>query len=236
MKKIFSVFNIIMSFVLKQSKNKCLKVEKSFVPDAGCAYVGGKINSKTLHKMITNGYAKNPKDTANLDGYVLDKSLSGTRAQVYYNPETKHLVVNHRGTEGVHDVMTDIGLMVGYKNGKRFQHGKKITDQALNKYNTDNVTISGHSLGAEVARQASKNNKHDVVVVNPAVAPLDMFNKQKNNETIIRSTLDPISGLHNFNPYRNEARTIDIDAKTYNPLTEHSSDVLERLGDVTVGV
>jgi len=53
---------------------------------------------------------------------------------------------------------------------------------------------------------------------------------------IIRSKLDPISALHNFNPFRNEAKTIDIDAKSYNPLTEHSSDILERLGDVDVGV
>jgi len=169
-----------MSFVLKELKNNRLKVQKN-VSDVDCDYVGGKINSMVLHKMIKNGYEDNPKNTENLDGYVMDKSLSGTRAQVYYHPETKHLVVNHRGTKGINDVMTDIGLMLGHKSGKRFEHGKKITDQALKKYNTDNVTISGHSLGAEVARQASKNDKHDVVVVNPAVAPLDMFNKQKDN-------------------------------------------------------
>jgi hypothetical protein len=224
-----------MSFTLKQLKNNRVKIEKC-LPEAECSHVGGKINSKTLHKMIKNGYADDPKETENLDGYVLDKELSGTRAQVYYNPTTKHLVVNHRGTKGVHDVMTDIGLMFGHKSGKRFEHGKKITDEALNKYKTDNVTISGHSLGSEIAREASKNTKHDVVVVNPAVAPLDMFNKQKENETVIRSRLDPISALHNFNPYANESRTIDIDAKTYNPLTEHSSDILADLGDVDVGV
>lgn len=226
-----------MSFVLKELKNNRLKVEKCVEePKAGCGYVGGKINSKTLHKMISNGYSDNPKQTENVDGYQLDKSLSGTRAQVYYHPETKHLVVNHRGTKGVHDVMTDIGLMFGHKSNKRFKHGKKITDEALKKYDTDNVAVSGHSLGAEVAREASKNKKHDVVVVNPVVAPLDMFNKQKDNETVIRSTLDPISGLHSFNPYRNEARTIDIKAKTWNPLKEHSSNILQDLGDQDVGV
>lgn len=230
-----------MSFVLKQLKNNRLKVEKcsdqqASKPTIAYGCVGGKIKSGTLHKMISNGYTDNPKQTENVDGYVLDKSLSGTRAQVYYHPETKHLVVNHRGTKGVHDVMTDIGLMFGHKSGKRFQHGKKITDEALKKYDTDNVTVSGHSLGGPIAREASKNKKHDVVVVNPAVAPLDMFNRQKDNETIVRSTLDPISGLHNFNPFRNEARTIDIKAKTYNPLTEHSSSILEDLGNVDVGV
>jgi hypothetical protein len=225
-----------MSFVMKQLKNNRLKVEKNITDnDAGCAYVGGKISSKTLHKMIQNGYAENPKDAKDLDGYALDKSLSGTRAQVYYNPSTKHLVVNHRGTQGVHDVMTDIGLMFGHKNGKRFEHGKKITDEALRKYDTDNVTVSGHSLGSEIARQASKNNKHDVVVVNPAVAPLDMFNRQKDNEYVVRSTLDPMSGLHRFNPFKNEAKTIDINAETWNPFTEHSSSILERLGNVEIG-
>jgi len=225
-----------MSFAIKELKNNRFKVERvNAQPEVECRYVGGKINSKTLHKMITNGYADNPKEVNDLDGYVLDKSLSGTRAQVYYNPETKHLVINHRGTKGVNDVMTDIGLMFGYKSGKRFEHGKNITDQALEKYKTDNVTISGHSLGAEVAREASKNKDHDVVVVNPAVAPLDMFHEQKDNEYIIRSTGDPISALHSWNPYANESRTIDIDAKSYNPLTEHSSDILEDLGSIEIG-
>lgn len=97
------------------------------------------------------------------------------------------------------------------------------------------MTVSGHSLGAEVARQASQSDKHDVVVVNPAVAPPDMFNRQKDNETVIRSRLDPISALHNLNPFRNEAKTIDIEAKSYNPLAEHSSEILEILGDRDVG-
>lgn len=223
-----------MSFVLKELKNNCLKIEKGG-HDVECKFVGGKINNKTLQKMIKNGYNDDPKEIDGIDGYVLDKELSGTRAQVYYNPETKHLVVNHRGTKGLQDVMTDIGLMFGNKSNKRFTYGKKITDEALNKYKTDNVTVSGHSLSGEIARQASKNKNHDVIVINPAVTPHDMFNKQNNNETVIRSSGDIISNLHNFNPFRNEAKTIDIDTKSYNPLTEHNSKILERLGDTDIG-
>jgi hypothetical protein len=91
-----------------------------------CSMVGGKINTKTLKNMINNGYAKKPKSTSSIDGYKLDESLSGTRAQVYHNPDTNHLVINHRGTASLSDVMTDIGLMFNYKNGKRFKHGKKL--------------------------------------------------------------------------------------------------------------
>ncbi len=224
-----------MSFVMKQSKNNCCKVEKA-KRDVECDYVGGKINNNTLQKMIKNGYATNPTANDNIDGYMLDKSLSGTRAQVYYNPNTDHLVVNHRGTKGIQDIMTDIKLIFGNKSGKRFEHGKKITDEALRKYKTDNVTVSGHSLGSEIAREATKNsNKHDVILVNPAVTPSDMFHKQKDNETIIRSSIDPISALHNLNPYRNESKTIDIAPESYNLLTEHKSNVLNRLGDTDVG-
>lgn len=82
-----------MSFVLKQLNKNRLKVEKS-LPQVECSFVGGKINNRTLHKMIQNGYEDNPKGKDTIDGYQLDKSLSGTRAQVYYNPDTKHLNVD----------------------------------------------------------------------------------------------------------------------------------------------
>jgi hypothetical protein len=197
--------------------------------------VGGKINSKTLHKMIKNGYEDDPTNERYLDGYQIDKQLSGQRAQVYYHPETKHLVINHRGTKGVHDVMTDIGLMLGHKSGKRFQHGKKITDDAVKKYKTENVTITGHSLGSKIAKESNRKHNKETVLVNPAVTPHDLLEKQKDNETVVRSKLDPISYLHNFNPMRNKAKTIDIDPQSYNPLEEHSSDILSRLGDTEIG-
>ena len=227
-----------MSFVLKQLKNNRLKIERNVIEDPGSIdykWIGGKINNKTLKHMINNGYMDNPAIMDNIDGYILDKELSGKRAQVYYHPEKDHLVVNHRGTKGIHDVMTDIRLVLGDKSGNRFKHGKKITDDALRKYNTENVTIAGHSLAGEIARQSSKNDNHDIIVVNPAVAPLDMFNRQKDNETVIRSTLDPVSGLHGFNPFANETKTIDIPFQSYNPLEEHHAEILDRLGDIEIG-
>lgn len=228
-----------MAFLLTTLKNNCIKIEHVKHPEDNTIEfkcVGGKINTKTLHSLIKNGYNDKPKDITNIDGYILDQKLSGTRAQVYHNPNTNHLVVNHRGTKGLHDVMTDIGLMFGHKNNKRFKHGKKITDDAIKQYDTDNITITGHSLSGEIVRHNNKDSNHDVVVVNPAITPLDMFNKQKKNETVIRSTLDPISALHSLNPFASKKRTINITSKSYNPLTEHNSDILDRLGDCDVGV
>ncbi|RZK22234.1 MAG: hypothetical protein EOO43_09855 [Flavobacterium sp.] len=227
-----------MSFEVKQLKNNRIRVQLCRPEHVEChyAYTGGKINVKTLKSMISNGYSRKPKDKDTIDGYVLDKELSGERAQVYHNPETNHLVVNHRGTQGLHDVITDIRLMFGDKSNKRFQHGKTITDKALKKYDTDYVTMTGHSLGASVAKEANKEHGKETIVVNPAVVPTDLTTKQRKNDTIIRSTLDPISMLRNLNPWRSKKNTIDIKAKSINPLTEHSSKVLDRLGDRDVGI
>ena len=185
--------------------------------------MGLKMN--TLHKMLDNSYEKG-EDT---NGYILDKSLSGSRAQVYHHPETNHLVVSHRGTKGIHDINTDIKMMLGFKKNKRFNHGKKITDQAIDKYKTDNVSIIGHSLGHAIAKESNKKHSKELITLNGAVVPSDMFDKQKDNEHIIRSKYDPVSALHTLNPYKNKSTTYTIDSKTINPLVEHSTDILERV-------
>ena len=225
------------NFQIQNLKNNRIRIVPPTTECCEYKYMGGKINTKTLHSLISNGYSKKPKTVSNIDGYEMDKSLSGTRAQVYHNPTTNHLVVNHRGTKGIHDVVTDIRLMFGDKSNKRFQHGKKITDEALKKYDTDNVTICGHSLGSQIASEANKKHNKETIVVNPAMIPSEITKKQKDNETVIRSKLDPISYLHSLNPFASKSRTITIKSKSMNPLTEHSSDVLNRLDpNMDVGV
>lgn len=228
-----------MSFLYFNTLNNLSKInkkcpEKDDIVDF--KYIGGKINSNTLHSLIKNGYSKKPNKINDIDGYVLDKSLSGTRTQVYHHPDTNHLIVNHRGTSGIHDLFTDIQLMMGNKNNARFQHGKKITDQALTKYDTDNVSIVGHSLGSAIGKEANRDHNHETINVNPAITMADLFDKQNDNETIIRSSIDPISALHTLNPFSNKTRTIDTKAKSYNPVKEHNSDILLRLDNIDVGV
>lgn len=225
-----------MSFKLKQLRNNRVAVKKMEPNTIEYQIKGGKINNRILQSMMANGYAKKPQSKDNIDGYIPDKELSGIRAQVYHNPKTNHLVINHRGTKGMHDVFTDIGLMFNHKSGKRFQHGKAVTDSALRKYDPKNVTLSGHSLGHQIAKDANRNHEKETVSVNPAITPYDMLNTQKDHETIIRSKLDPISYLHTWSPFANNASTIDIDAKTYNAIEEHHSAVILDLGDRDVGV
>jgi len=189
--------------------------------------MGLKMN--TLHKMLDGSYSKKPTD---VNGYVLDKSLSGQRAQVYHHPETNHLVVSHRGTSGIQDIGTDIKMMLGFKKNKRFKHGKAVTDQAINKYGKENVSIIGHSLGHSIAKESNKKHKAELITLNGAVTPHDMFDKQKSNEHIIRSKYDPISALHTLNPYKKKSNTYTLDNKLINPLASHSTDVLDGVDDI----
>jgi hypothetical protein len=225
-----------MSFTMKQLKNNRIKIEKAEPDQAEYAYTGGKINTRTLKSMISNGYTKNPKAQNNIDGYILDPELSGTRSQVYYNPETDHLVVNTRGTKGVQDWITDARLMMNDKSSNRFKHSKKVIDDAIRKYPTDNTTLTGHSLGSKLTQEANKQHNAEEILVNPAVTPYDMFDKQKQNSTVVRSSLDPISALHSLSPFKTKERTITIKPESYNLMKEHKSSVLDRLPEEEIGV
>src|SRR4051794_18883902 len=99
-----------MSFEVKQLKNNRIRIQKC-QPECHYAYTGGKINVSTLQKLIKNGYSSKPKEKDNIDNYILDKELSGSRAQVYHNPESSHTVINHKGTDSIQDVITDLKLL-----------------------------------------------------------------------------------------------------------------------------
>lgn len=189
--------------------------------------IGGKIKNSVFKGVLQNGYQK--KHSNNIEGYELDKSLSGQRAQVYHNKDTNHTIVNHRGTKGIHDMYTDVQLMLGYKNNKRFKHGKKVTDQAIDKYKGSDVTITGHSLGHAVAKESNKEHNKELVTLNGAVTPNDMFDKQKDNEHIVRTKYDPVSFLHSLNPMQSKKNTTTVNSHSLNLLDEHSTGVLDRL-------
>ena len=188
---------------------------------------GGKIKVKTLKGMLQNGYQKKPH--SNVDGYEIDKDLSGQRAQVYYNKDTNHAVISHRGTKGIHDMFTDVQLMFGHKKNKRFDHGRKVTDQAIKKYHDANVTVVGHSLGHAIAQEANKDHKKEQVTLNGAITPMDLLKKQQDHEFVIRSKHDPVSALHAFKSGQNKQNTKTIKSKSLNLLNEHKTDILDRM-------
>lgn len=184
---------------------------------------GGAVAVKNIKSFIDESYNKKAKNK--IDDYELDKSLSGDYAKVYYNPNTKHAVVVHRGTQGASDWLNNVAYVIGaYKATNRYKTGKEIQEKAEKKYGKSNVSTLGHSQGAMIASEVGKKSK-EIIKLNPAYKG----EKEGKNEYTIRSKSDVVSGVKHFKPSENTI-TIEADPKhRYNILNEHSSDILNRL-------
>lgn len=192
---------------------------------------GGALSASELQEFVTNSYSRNRDKATNIGGYQLDKDLSSRRAAVYHDPVTGKTIVANRGTIGTlsdwsNNALSMLGL---YDKTKRFKQAQETQDATIAKYGKVDTNV-GHSQGAILARKLNGQGKTgEVITVNGATMPWD---KQAKNETRVRSGLDLVSGLDVLAPSR--TRNVTIDAASYNPLTEHSGDVLRRLDPVTV--
>lgn len=185
--------------------------------------------SKTYH----------PKDVKNLldrsygekkkipDGYKVDKKLSGKRVQVYAKEGADAIVV-HRGTKGIHDVITDAKFMISKKwahNSKRFKHSEKIQKEAEKKYSGHHVTTMGHSLGGAIAEKVGhKSDK--IITLNKAASLTETKHKKPKHQTDIYSKADIVSvGAR----HQKGGKTIAVEEKSKNVLTEHGTKILDRV-------
>lgn len=180
----------------------------------------------TLKRVLTNSYFHKKKKDApsSIDGYHIDPALSGRRAQVYVDDDG-NAIVSHRGTDDLSDVWTDLKYAAGFTKGKRFKHAEKVQRAAEKKYGTKNITTVGHSLGAALAEKVGKDSKQ-VITLNKPVRPQDLGKRRSKRQIDIRTTGDPISQL---DPFQKSRADVVIKSKYYNPLKEHTIDVLDRL-------
>ena len=169
---------------------------------------------------MQNSYKKDKAPI--IDGYKIDDSLSGKRAQVYYNDNDKKSVIVHRGTSGIQDVATDALYLIGIKT-KRFKHGQKIQNKAIEKYGKDNLLTMGHSLGGTIAENVSKGGK--IITLNKPVLLQDINKTIKPNQTDIKTTNDPVSFLRQ---YQKGNKATNIPSTSNSLLTEHKTGVLGR--------
>ena len=175
---------------------------------------GGKVSSTTLKKMLESSYKSRKDADENIDGMKLDKSLSTKKSKVYVD-DKGHAHIVHRGTTGtVADWTNNLAYVTGmYKHTDRFKKGQHAQNAVENKYGPSNVSTYGHSQGAVLARELGKKSKN-IITVNPA----SLF--------VIRSSLDPISFIQ-----RDPTHTIK--AQSFNPITEHSPSILDRVPEGT---
>jgi len=147
-----------------------------------------KVTWKESQDLLQNSYQQTPDS---IGRFQIDRDLSGRRAQVYYDPLANESVVVHRGTQGLADWGTDLGMVFGYR-GKRFQHAHDVQEKANKKYQSSHMTTLGHSLGGKLAEEAGAGT--DVVTLNKAALP---FQENKNkNQLDVKNRNDLVSALH----------------------------------------
>ena len=213
------------------TKSKALKQMNLLNKLHNYSVYGGKLKVSDIKHFLKKSYDKNLE---NHNDYNVDKDLSGTRVQVYHNPNLNHTVVVHKGTDSIHDWITDLRMGLGNKNTKRFQHSKNIQNQAENKYTNSKISTLGHSLGSKLAEESNKNDNNEIITLNNPTLLSDLVKKKKKNQYDIRTKLDPVSILKNFVPKNKNDVTIKSDS--YNPLIEHSTDTLDRINqDLEIG-
>jgi len=180
---------------------------------------GGSLSVENFKEFITNSY--NP-DKHHIGDFEIDKELSDNEVQVFKNQEKHHLVIVFRGTEGTfRDWGNNAHYLIGfYKNTRRFKNSERVFNEALEKYPDYKITLVGHSQGFVPEHILNNNRVYEALALNPAWTT----EKQKNNEYIVRSSIDGVSMLVPKNK-----NNIILPAKTYNPLYEHSTKILDSL-------
>lgn len=198
--------------------------------------VGGKISAKDFNLMLKETYKSPDKRDKHIGDYYIDESLSTPENVVYHNPKTGETKVAYRGTEGTlkdwgNNALYTFGL---HNKSKRYKRSNEIQKQVEQKYGTEQLDVLGHSQSGAYSQEIGKNAKN-VIVLNPATHPL--YTPKTKNATVVRSKGDAVSGLKYLNPLnwgKKKTADVEIKAETYNPVTEHMPNILERLPEDTI--
>jgi hypothetical protein len=194
---------------------------------------GGGLKVAQIKDFLNASYAENPPNQ--LGEYQLDIELTNLYVKVYFSISNKKVIVIHRGTKETSDWLNNLtyGLNSNaYNFTTRFKISKNTQNKAHKKYKGYKIETLGHSQGGLLTHKLGTNSLSSIQL-NPAYKN----ESQGRNEYIIRSSLDPVSilkaprtAINNvLYPEWSKNHNITIPAKTSNPLTEHSIEILERL-------
>lgn len=147
----------------------------------------------SLHKVLKNSYASKDKQKSAYKNYVYDEGLSNGNQQVYFNPKNKKLLLSVTGTHNLSDWGTDAYLAAGkLKDTNRYKEADSILKKAKSKYNVNEATVAGHSLGGGIGQYIAGSN--DKVFTLDKGATIGQ--KTRANENAYRSSGDVVSLLN----------------------------------------
>jgi hypothetical protein len=195
------------------------------------------ITASLLQAVLKDTYKKN-KDIDAPAGYTLDRSLSTNQAKVFKSDNSNDVIVAHRGSANKND-WYDNYQYARYGTIKKtdtYKAAKRVQNQAIRKYGADNITSVGHSRAGLYVQELNDRPETKVksaITYNKAAGPSDIFRKNPDNQTDIRTDKDIVSLLSPLQ--RREKDSITIHHDGFNPISAHTPDDLSKLGDDLVG-
>jgi len=178
------------------------------------------MNKKNLKDFVEAGY-KSKSDAKTIGNYILDEDLSTKRNKIYYDPNTGKAVHTIAGTDSMTDWSNNALIPVGlHEYSNRHKNSEKIQNKANEKYGKENVDLVSHSQSGHIAENLANKNLvgGQNTTLNPAI--IGSHNK---DVTVYKSIFDPVSLLTDTN--KNDYNIIP---KTFNPITEHSTNILDK--------
>jgi len=151
------------------------------------------ISKNQLSSLINSSYQGTNKgaETANKEGFTMDRDLSNRKHKVYTDQNNNPHVV-FTGTRTLGDVITDGALAIGLgRYTHRFQDSKSLVQKVKDKYQRP-VTASGHSLGGSLAEYSGADK---VITLDKGAGIGDIGKRIRKNQTDIRTGTDPVSLL-----------------------------------------
>ena len=182
--------------------------------------MGRGLEASALQGLLDASYGGPPPS-----GWSKDKNLSTNQTKVFVGPGGQ-AVVAHRGTVGTaqdwaNNAVYGLSGTAGYKQTGRFQKAQRTQKEAEDKYGK--VITIGHSQGGLLAETLGKD---EIITLNKAARPGDFLKTKKKKQTDVRSSRDIVSSLG-----RRGRRDRTIAAENFNPISEHGTDILERLDE-----
>jgi hypothetical protein len=146
-------------------------------------------------------------------GYSIDEDLSNRNRRVYFNQDTKHVIIANRGTDpkNASDLRVDAMLAAGITNQSRFRDAIKHASATRDKYGSEvTYTAVGHSMGGSISQEINRQTGIPVVAFSahqpfrnlrnmPALSKILNWANRGNRKDVTNyaTALDPIAVFQN---------------------------------------
>jgi hypothetical protein len=187
---------------------------------------GGSLPFGVIYKVIKNGYSIAQQDNVDfkdIGDFVLEYSTS--EVQVYKSKSRKQIIINYVGTYKFLDWLNALAYYYRfYTTTDRYKRAETEFLKVLNTNPKYKITIVAHSQSAAISRELLKKYKDvfEIINLNPVADPID--EKPLKKEYTVFSGEDIPSFYKRDSP-----NDLMIKAESFNPITEHSPDILLRL-------